>query len=194
MTAGEKRIPGVDAGGRIAERGEITEVRESRGLQLTGSSRRDLWCQFGQKNREVKNYRTLRSNKRTATHDELRRYSSSAGVEKVLRVTATAPARVMPKNAEIHSGRFVIRTPTRVSLPTPLARSAHATSTARSHSSLYVQRVSPPAARKARASRVPYIDVTSRRNPGNVERSESRLLTQRRAGYDRKELRSFSVH
>ena len=86
-------------------------------------------------------FSTVLSNNSTATLEVLSRYSSSAGVENVLSATATPPASEMPKNAEIHSGRFVINTPTRVSLPTPLARNAHATSTARSHSSAYVQRV-----------------------------------------------------
>src|SRR6185312_17402863 len=85
---------------------------------------------------------TFLSNNRTATLDVFSRYSSSAGVENVLNVTATPPASDIPKNAEIHSGRLVIKTPTRVSLPTPLARNAHATSTARSHSSEYFQRIS----------------------------------------------------
>ena len=33
-------------------------------------------------------FSTFRSNKRIATHEELRRYSSSAGVEKVLSVSS----------------------------------------------------------------------------------------------------------
>ena len=39
-------------------------------------------------------------------------------------MTATPPARAVPKTAEIHSGRLVIRTPTRPSLPTRGAQRA----------------------------------------------------------------------
>lgn len=69
------------------------------------------------------------------TPDACSRCSSSDRVENVLSATATPPASDVPNTDAIHSGRFVIRTPTRSPLPSPHARSAHATSTARSHRS-----------------------------------------------------------
>ncbi len=92
--------------------------------------------------------------------------SSSDGVENVLSATATPPASEMPNTAATHSGRFVIKTPTRPSLPRPHARKAHATSIARSHSSAYVQRVTPSAVRKnkrlARAVRLRHLTQKTR--------------------------------
>src|ERR1700758_1200927 len=100
-------------------------------------------------------FSTLRSNSSMAALEDLSKYPSSDAVENVLSVTATPPASETPKTAEIHSGRLVIKTPTRVSLPTPQARNAHATSTALSHSSEYLQRISSLAVRKTSASRSP---------------------------------------
>lgn len=112
--------------------------------------------------------RTALSNKSTETPESRSRWSSSAGVENVLSVTTTAPAIEVPKTAATHSGRFVINTPTRPSLPKPHTRRARATSIARSHSSAYVQRVTPSGVRSTSASRGPYFVVTSRRKPGKV--------------------------
>ena len=70
----------------------------------------------------------------TETLDAAIRCSSSAGVEKVLSATDTPPAMLMPKTADRYSGRLTIRMPTRLSLPTPLAIRALATSTDLSHS------------------------------------------------------------
>ena len=89
-------------------------------------------------------------------------------VENVLIVTATPPASEMPNTAEIHSGRFVIITPTRAPLPDAASAKRPRHIDRFSHNSAYVQRVTRSAAGKASASRSPYIDVTSRRNPGSV--------------------------
>ena len=66
-------------------------------------------------------FNTSRSNNSTATLPVLSRYSSSAEVENVLSVTARH-RRARCRRRRDHSGRFASRPPTRVSLPTPLAR------------------------------------------------------------------------
>ena len=76
-----------------------------------------------------------RSKSRIETQDAPSRCSSSGGVEKVLSGTITPPASAVPNAAARCSGRFVIRMPTRLSLPTPQAISARATSSERSHKS-----------------------------------------------------------
>ena len=77
--------------------------------------------------------RSCRSKSRIETLDAPSRCSSSGGVENVLSGTITPPASAVPNAAARCSGRFVIRMPTRLSLPTPQAMSARATSSERSH-------------------------------------------------------------
>ena len=66
-------------------------------------------------------FSTLPSNSRIDTPETCSKCCSSGGVEKVLSTTGTPPLSAIPNTADTNSGRLLIRTPTRETLPAPAA-------------------------------------------------------------------------